>query len=1031
MSKKNIVRQALVLEGLIGKAIASVCALSLVIGGYHFSDVRNIASAQASLETIGARMSLASADTFMRLADAVNIVGGSYLAALNNAGIYASAGISSALGASRDIVSISRPEALAAAYEGATPFLGRAKGFFSRFFGTVSSEPTSQNEAPVTDRAISAASSTPVTSAKPLVASMAGVPASVSVFPNTVIRERVAESSGISRSEVDAMIRERIEGLAVGGSPALNSNQQIVYRSNSLQTDSLSSSLTKGIESLRLSIYNRLVSKLAFITDLFADNFVAGNATSTNLTSLNAVLAPSFNATSTTETSVFAGSLNVGGNIKITDSSRIVLGPQDDYDYIQNTRLSTASGRPFTADIAGLLTLGSGRDNGEGIVFSVAGGERARISSSGNLGIGTQDPQTQLEVNGTARARQFESRLFGYSNDNSFAFIDATSTIHIGSEPADGGQVFINDGSQLYVFEFDDNGTSTPGRIPVTLGGTVEATLASLSGAITSSGGQFVVDEHILDGYIGVTIPDFIAPDDRSIGTDSSGVWVDGFHIFGEYSAITFGNSNDLNANEAFAFGRANVLDAFETFVFGSGNLAKGVGSFSFGLNNSMASTTSGSYSFGESNVIESANQGYVFGRNNQVTGNDSFTFGLANTLTGGGGTSVFGSFNSGPGTDGYVFGKGNDIQADRVYAVGSGNIMTGVESYSFGQTNTVGSSGSLALGRFNEVSGGASSFAFGHGNIVNGDYSFSMGSGNDVTASGSFAFGNGLAVSIPNIVQIGTSDVAKITIDALGFLGVGVDEPTAQLHTTGSVRFASLGSAGANLITDADGNVTVSSDERLKDVQGTFTRGLAALQGVNPITYRWNSVSGLETKGLYTGFSAQNIRANIPEAVGTDSRGYLTLSDRPILAAAVNAIKELNLSVTGIMERVSGLEERVSSLEGRFASGITTIDRATGKASCIYVENGVITSMPAECAAAQVPVSAPTGPANQPSPDIPETIASSSTQESVIDVPVATSSSETSPVQEPVPEPSAMPAEAPAGLEPSANPAEAAPETP
>jgi Chaperone of endosialidase len=1030
MSKKSIVRQTLKLEGLVGKAIASACALSLVLGGYHFSDVRNIASARASLESIDARVSLASADIIIKFADAVGIVGDAYLAALNNAGVYADAGVSSALGASHDIVSISRPEALAATYEGVTPFLGKAKGFFSRFFGPVSPEPVSQKEVVVIGRATSTVPATPpITSAKPLVVSMAGTPASIGALPNTVVRERVIASSGISRSEIEAMIQSRIDGLAVGGSPALNSNQQIVYRSNSLQTDALSSSMTKGIESLRLSIYNKLVSKLAFITDLFVDNLVAGNATSTNLTSLNAVLAPSFNATSTTDTSFFAGSLNVGGNIKIPDSSRIILGPQDDYDYIQNTRLVTGSGRSFTADIAGLLTLNSGRDSGEGIVFSVAGGERARISSNGNLGIGTQDPQTQLDVNGTARARQFESGLFGYSNDNSFAFIDATSTISIGSEPADGGTISINDGSQEYVFEFDDNGTSTPGRIPVALGGTVDATLASLSVAISSSGGQFVVDEHIPEGYLGVTIPPVGAPDSRSIGTDSSSVVVDGFHIFGAYSATAFGNSNDLNANEAFAFGRANVLNSSDTFVVGAGNLTEGFGSFSFGLNNSIASSTSGSYSFGESNLLDNSNNGYVLGRNNHIAGNDSFTIGLANILSGGGGTSVFGSFNSGPGTDGYVFGKGNTISADRVYAVGLNNVMTGVESYSFGQTNTVGSDGSLAFGLFNEISGGASSFALGYSNVVNGNSSLSMGNNNHVTESGSFAFGNGLTVSIPNIVQIGTSDGAKVTVDASGFLGLGTEGPTAQLHTTGSVRFASLGSAGANLITDADGNVTVSSDERLKDVQGTFTRGLAALQGVSPIIYKWNSVSGLETKGLYTGFSAQNIQANIPEAVGTDSRGYLTLSDRPIIAAAVNAIKELNLSVTGILARVSGLEERVSSLEGRFASGITTIDRATGKPSCIYVENGVITSMAGECAPAQVTVSAPTSQASQPSPEIPVAIVSSSTQDATtIDTPVATSSPETPSIQESVIEPSV---EAPADVDPSVAPIEAAAETP
>ena len=49
-----------------------------------------------------------------------------------------------------------------------------------------------------------------------------------------------------------------------------------------------------------------------------------------------------------------------------------------------------------------------------------------------------------------------------------------------------------------------------------------------------------------------------------------------------------------------------------------------------------------------------------------------------------------------------------------------------------------------------------------------------------------------------------------------------------------------------------------------------------------------------MDTTTPYFGFSAQNMQTAIPEAVATDTRGYLTLSDRPILAALVNAFKDL-----------------------------------------------------------------------------------------------------------------------------------------
>ena len=146
------------------------------------------------------------------------------------------------------------------------------------------------------------------------------------------------------------------------------------------------------------------------------------------------------------------------------------------------------------------------------------------------------------------------------------------------------------------------------------------------------------------------------------------------------------------------------------------------------------------------------------------------------------------------------------------------------------------------------------------------------------------------------------------------GSIGIGTTSPTAQLHTTGTVRFSNFGAG--TLQTDANGNVSVSSDERLKDIQGQYATGLAALLKINPILYHWNATSGFDTQTQYAGFSAQNVKEAIPEAVGEDPHGFLTLSDRPILAAVVNAIKELWDKVTGNTQKIGELEQRIAVLE-------------------------------------------------------------------------------------------------------------------
>jgi hypothetical protein len=126
----------------------------------------------------------------------------------------------------------------------------------------------------------------------------------------------------------------------------------------------------------------------------------------------------------------------------------------------------------------------------------------------------------------------------------------------------------------------------------------------------------------------------------------------------------------------------------------------------------------------------------------------------------------------------------------------------------------------------------------------------------------------------------------------------------------TGNVKFGSYGAG--TLTTDAAGNITASSDERLKNINGNYKKGLAELLNIEPIVYNWNELSGNDTLNAYAGFSAQNIKESIPEAVGIDPRGYLTLSDRPILAATVNAIKEINIRLNEITDAVPDTKQNV-----------------------------------------------------------------------------------------------------------------------
>ncbi len=148
-------------------------------------------------------------------------------------------------------------------------------------------------------------------------------------------------------------------------------------------------------------------------------------------------------------------------------------------------------------------------------------------------------------------------------------------------------------------------------------------------------------------------------------------------------------------------------------------------------------------------------------------------------------------------------------------------------------------------------------------------------------------------------------------------FYVYGGSTPGDAFEIKYATRLLRLGAYGAGtLTTDASGNVTATSDERLKDISKLYTSGLSALKGIKPITYKWKKETGLDIINEYTGFSAQNIQANIPEAVGYMANGDLTVQDRPIMATIINAINELNDKIEDQQFQIESLKAEIQTLK-------------------------------------------------------------------------------------------------------------------
>lgn len=165
--------------------------------------------------------------------------------------------------------------------------------------------------------------------------------------------------------------------------------------------------------------------------------------------------------------------------------------------------------------------------------------------------------------------------------------------------------------------------------------------------------------------------------------------------------------------------------------------------------------------------------------------------------------------------------------------------------------------------------------------------------------------------VVVQSGVNIADIDIQNSTMTiATGWLGIGRTSAqlTAQLHTNSTVRFQAFGAGAATF--DANGNVSSASDERLKTIDGSFTKSLASLQGVQPILYHWNKKSGLDMVNQYAGFSAQNVNKTIPEAAPLGTNGFYSLEDRALLAVAINAINELSGEVEALKKEIKDLKK-------------------------------------------------------------------------------------------------------------------------
>jgi Chaperone of endosialidase len=183
---------------------------------------------------------------------------------------------------------------------------------------------------------------------------------------------------------------------------------------------------------------------------------------------------------------------------------------------------------------------------------------------------------------------------------------------------------------------------------------------------------------------------------------------------------------------------------------------------------------------------------------------------------------------------------------------------------------------------------------------------------------------------------SVGVGTTGQIAIYAAGSAVLGdprlTDNSTALTYTGAGGIIAPIFSAGGTAgvtagsfasitaIQTVGGIVTIltgTSDESLKTNIKPFERGLDAVLAIRPVTFTWNEAgqkkTGFAADQTFAGFTAQDLQKAIPEAVGPEGE-HLGISNRPIIAALVNAIKDQHARALAAEARALGAESTLTS---------------------------------------------------------------------------------------------------------------------
>jgi len=590
-----------------------------------------------------------------------------------------------------------------------------------------------------------------------------------------------------------------------------------------------------------------------------------------------------------------------GGDLTLTRDSAATL--QLGVDHATTPTGQTIKAHDVTTGTGASLTLNGGTG-------SVANGAVVLQPTTGNVGIGTTAPEYKLDVYAGASGRA------EIHNDNGGDILDVNSTVSgtpsIRIAPAGASSnaakikgvlngtntdlVFFTGGSERVRFDMTGNvgiGTTTPGAL-LDLG-----TAGSKLGVIRfagSSSGNVTMQPAAIAGTWTLTLPATTGSSGQFLQTDGTGITT--------WATVSSTPAWSVLTNPAGPLALTMGANT-STFTY---NATTGTANL-FNLTDTASNTGTG-YLFNLTTASGSAlNPFHV-----SAAGTEAITV-LANGMVGIGTTAPSGLLHV----------KGTSASAVLV-ADASANTIFQVD------TTQTATNGGL------DITAGIDQT----GNLL---ALYSSGG----TLLSNFDSNGGLAINIPSISALNILDgsgSSAFMVDSLNdYIGIGTATPAQALDVTGTIRQSSCKTAGTLSANTSGDIICTPSSLRFKENIADSESGLSNILALRPVSYTFNPDMDMGNENRF-GFIAEEVASISPEFATYDSSGNpYGLDTNAILAAAVNAIKELNLNLEAVAGTTTPLpgspEESFATafFKNMFAKITTWLADATNGISNVFAQ--------------------------------------------------------------------------------------------